>query len=82
MTVWLVLVREGKESNDMPQREWEITIGKDGSVELHLKGYKGKACLEVVKRFEALVGEVQERRETAEYYEPDEQVRYHIDLGH
>ena len=30
----------------MPQREFDITIGKDGSVELQIKGYKGRACLE------------------------------------
>ncbi len=60
----------------MPAREFEITIASDGSVELHVKGYKGKNCLEAVKFFQQLVGEVKSQQTTAEFYEPDEQVRY------
>ena len=41
----------------MPQREFEITIGPDGGVELHVKGYKGKSCLEVMKIFEQATAE-------------------------
>lgn len=63
----------------MPQREFDITIGKDGSVQLHVKGYKGRSCFEAVKLFERIVGEMKSRRETSEFYEPDEQVRYNID---
>jgi len=66
----------------MPQREFEITIGHDGAVELHLKGYKGKSCLEVMKIFEQVVGELKSRRETSEFYEPDEQVQLNIDQRH
>jgi hypothetical protein len=63
----------------MPQREFDITIGSDGSVELHVKGYKGKSCLEAMKLFEKVVGEMKSQRETSEFYEPDEVVRYNID---
>ena len=63
----------------MPQREIEITIGHDGNVELHLKGYKGKSCLDAAKWFEQIVGEIQSQRATSEYYEPEEQVRHHCD---
>lgn len=63
----------------MPQREFDITISPDGSVELHVKGYKGKACLEAVKLFERVVGEVKGQERTSEFYEPEEQVHYHID---
>lgn len=63
----------------MPQREFEITIAPDGTVELHIQGYKGKGCLEAVKMFEQIVGEVKSRRETSEFYEPDEVVQYRID---
>ena len=66
----------------MPQREFDITIGQDGSVELHVRGYKGKGCLEVIRAFEQVVGQLRERRETSEYYEPEETVRYNIDLRH
>ena len=59
----------------MQQREFEITIGPDGSVEVHVNGYKGKSCLEAVKLFEQIVGAVKEQRLTSEYYDPEEQVR-------
>lgn len=61
----------------MPEREFEITIAPDGSVELHVKGYKGKSCLEAARMFEQIVGELKARRETSEFYQPDEEVKYH-----
>ncbi len=42
----------------MPPREFDITIAPNGEVKLHIQGYKGKSCLEVVKLFEQIVGEV------------------------
>jgi Protein of unknown function (DUF2997) len=66
----------------MPQREFEITIAPDGNVELHIKGYKGKSCLEAMKMFEQVVGKLKSRRETSEFYEPDEQVRFNIEQKH
>jgi hypothetical protein len=66
----------------MPQREFDITIGPDGQVELHVQGYKGKSCLEAVKLFEKIVGEMKAREHTSEFYEPDEQVQYRIDQRH
>lgn len=66
----------------MPQREFEITIAPDGGVELHVKGYKGRSCLEAMKIFEQVVGELSARRETSEFYEPDEQVQLNIDQRH
>ncbi len=63
----------------MPQREFDITIQADGSVELHVKGYKGKSCLEAMRLFEEVVGELQSQRETSEFYEPDEVVQYRIE---
>jgi hypothetical protein len=66
----------------MPQREFDITISADGSVELHVKGYKGKHCLDAVKLFEQIVGEVKSQQVTSEFYEPAEHVRYHIDQKH
>jgi hypothetical protein len=66
----------------MPQREFEITIAPDGSVEVHVKGYKGKSCLEAMKIFEQVVGEMKSQRETSEFYEPDEQVRFNIEQRH
>jgi len=66
----------------MPQREFDITIGPDGQVELLVKGYKGKSCLEAMRLFEKVVGELKSQRETSEFYEPDEVVQYHIDQRH
>ena len=63
----------------MPQREFDITIGPDGEVEVLVKGYKGKRCLEIVKLFAEVVGEVKSEQRTSEFYEPEEQVRYNIE---
>ena len=66
----------------MPQREFDITIGPDGSVELHVQGYKGKSCLEAMKVFAELVGAVAAQRATSEFYEPEEQVQFRIEERH
>ena len=63
----------------MAQREFDITIGPDGSVDVHIKGYKGKSCTEAVKLFEQIVGEIRAEQKTSEFYEPEEQVQFHID---
>jgi hypothetical protein len=63
----------------MPQREFALTILPDGQVEVHIKGYKGRKCLEVVKLFQQIVGELKSQEQTNEFYEPEEQVRYQID---
>jgi hypothetical protein len=66
----------------MPQREFEITIAANGTVEVLTKGYKGKSCLEALKLFEQVVGELKSQRETSEFYEPEEAVQYRIDQRH
>ena len=63
----------------MAQREFDITIDPNGNVELHVKGFKGGSCLEVVKLFEQMVGEVKSTQRTSEFYEPEEQVRFRLD---
>lgn len=63
----------------MPEREFEITIGPDGGVELHVKGYKGRTCLEAMKVFEQVVGELKSQQLTSEFYEPEEQVRFNLE---
>ena len=37
---------------------FDIIIGKDGTIELHCKGFRGPACLETVKIFEKMAGEI------------------------
>ena len=63
----------------MPEREFNITIAADGGVELEVKGYKGRSCLEAMKLFEQIVGELKMQQLTSEFYEPEEQVRYRIE---
>ena len=59
----------------MAQQDFEITISKTGEVKVHIKGVKGKACLDYVKWLEQVVGKVKSRNLTSEYYEPDAQTR-------
>jgi hypothetical protein len=66
----------------MPQREFEITIAPDGSVEVQIQGYKGKGCLEAMKIFEQIVGEMKSQNLTHEYYAPEEDVRINIERRH
>lgn len=66
----------------MPQREYEITIGKTGEVELHVKGFKGRRCMDAVKIFEEIVGEMKSEQQTSEFYEPEEQVQHRVDQRH
>lgn len=63
----------------MPQREFEITIAPDGNVQVHIKGYKGKSCLEALRMFEQVVGKIKSQHETNEYYEPEEENRFRLD---
>jgi hypothetical protein len=63
----------------MKTREFEITIDAGGTVELHVKGFPGRACLEAAKIFEQLVGELHSQTLTSEYYDPAEQVQYRVD---
>lgn len=55
----------------MTPKEIDVTIRPDGEVEIHVQGFKGKACLEVAKAFEKVVGELISQKETHEFYEPD-----------
>ncbi len=51
----------------------DITIGKDGAVDLQLAGFEGGKCLEVTKILETLLGNnIVERNMTSEYYTTQE----------
>lgn len=63
----------------MAEREFNITLGADGSVEVHIKGYKGRSCSEAVKLFEQIVGEIKAEQKTSEFYEPEELVQFRIE---
>jgi hypothetical protein len=66
----------------MAQREFNITIGPDGGVEVEARGFKGRNCTDVVKWFEKIVGEIKAERKTSEFYEPAERVRFEIEQRH
>ena len=66
----------------MPEREYDLTIEPNGEVRLHVRGYKGKRCLDAVRLFEKIVGELKSQQTTSEFYEPDEVVRYNVEQRH
>jgi hypothetical protein len=66
----------------MAQRELEISISQDGTVEVHVKGFKGKSCSEAVKLLQQVVGELKSEQKTSEFYEPEETVKFHLDQRH
>lgn len=59
----------------MEPHELDIEIGKDGRVRVRTAGAKGKSCLEYVRLVERIAGTTGSRELTAEFYEPDSQVR-------
>lgn len=59
----------------MEPHDLEIEIGKDGKVRVRTAGAKGKSCLEYVRFLEGIIGKVQSRELTGEYYEPDFEVK-------
>jgi hypothetical protein len=53
----------------MEMQELEITIDKEGRVQVAVRGVQGEGCLVLTKNIENAVGTVEEREYTAEYYE-------------
>jgi hypothetical protein len=53
----------------MEMQELEITIDKEGRVQVEVRGIHGEGCVELTKNIENAVGTVEERKYTAEYYE-------------
>jgi hypothetical protein len=56
----------------MAQHDIEITIGKNGKVKVHVKGAKGKACLEYAQWLQSIIGNLEDQKLTSEYYEPEQ----------
>ena len=58
----------------MELQEIEVTIGKDGQVQIQVRGVKGTKCLELTKELEdALGGEILARIMSPEALEQDNQ---------
>ncbi len=62
----------------MAQHDVEITISKTGEVKVHVKGAKGKACMDYAKWLTKVIGKVKDQQMTSESYEPE--VKARIDL--
>ena len=63
----------------MAQHEIEVSISKTGEVRVHIKGAKGKVCMEYSKWLAGLVGNVKEQKLTSEYYEPEIKSRINLE---
>lgn len=59
----------------MERPEFEITIGKDGTVTVEVKGTSGQRCLQLADLIKEIVGREDKRSLTAEYYAPEGKVR-------
>jgi len=53
----------------MEMQELDITIDTERKVSIKVKGVKGTQCVELTRQLEELLGEVEERTYTGEYYE-------------
>ena len=62
----------------MANHELEITITKNGEVKVHVKGAKGKQCLEYSQWLTRIVGKIKDQQYTSEYYEPETKVRIEL----
>lgn len=66
----------------MEMHEIEITINKDGQVEVQVRGVKGKACLDITKPIEdALGGSVVLREMTPEALENPQENDQELNIG-
>ncbi|MFA4824369.1 MAG: DUF2997 domain-containing protein [Methanoregula sp.] len=65
----------------MTMQELEITIDNEGRVLVHVKGVKGEECLALTKDLENVVGEVQERFYSSDYYEQPVEVSQYQKAG-
>ncbi len=63
----------------MEKHEFEIEIRKNGEVKVHVRGAKGKRCLDYVTFFEKVIGKLKEKQLTSEYYEPDSKVEIRVE---
>lgn len=62
----------------MQKEELEITISTEGKVKVHIKGIKGKKCMNYVDFIKQNIGNVEEQKLTSEYYEPEPKVGINI----
>ena len=64
----------------MAKEELEIEISPSGKVTARTIGIKGSRCLDVAEFLAQIVGRVESRQLTSEYYEATEQVQQHVEV--
>lgn len=62
------------------KQEIEFTIQPDGSVDIAVKGAKGKSCTELTREIEEALGIVKNRTYTSEFYQQEEEIHHTISL--
>ena len=62
----------------MAQHDVEITISKSGEVKVHVKGVKGKGCMEYAEWLAEVVGKIKDKQLTSEYYEPETKAKIQL----
>ena len=55
----------------MDLQEMEITIDKEGRIQVNVKGVQGTGCLALTRELENALGVVEHREFTAEYYQQE-----------
>ena len=64
----------------MAQEEIEIEVDKHGRVTIKTIGIKGKRCLEVAEALAEIIGKVEQRTMTSEFYENEVHVQNRIEI--
>lgn len=60
------------------KQEIEITIGKNGEVQIHVQGVDGPQCLEFSKFLEDSLGTAVKTEKTSEYYKEKQKAEVNI----
>lgn len=64
----------------MEMQELEITIDREGKVQVAVRGAHGEGCLGISRSIERAVGTVEKREYTAEFYEQPVSVSDHCSV--
>jgi len=66
----------------MAQKTVEVTIDEDGQISFDLDGFQGKGCAELTKKLtKAMKATVVNKKQKADFYKPEEQVKQKVSRG-
>lgn len=66
----------------MAREELEIEIDARGKVTVRTIGIKGSKCVDVAEVVADIVGRIEDRELTPEYYEASQETETHVDVRH